>query len=154
MRVPFGHRKVRGVVVELSDGDEGKLEPILKVIFPSPVAPPPMDKVLDWIAERLNFSWLAEAPAASDLSVLSTIALAAIVSLLLFVGVFVALDRAAGIAIVEPGDGYEHVGCAELIEDVAPPAAARPDFAAPPAAILRTSSRRSTDRSADAAGIR
>jgi primosomal protein N' (replication factor Y) len=52
VRVPFGHRKVRGVVVELADGDAGELEAILKLVFPAPVAPQPMPQVLDWIARR------------------------------------------------------------------------------------------------------
>jgi primosomal protein N' (replication factor Y) (superfamily II helicase) len=54
VRVPFGHRRVRGIVVgmrpHVDDGRE--LEPILSVVFHTPVAPAPLDRLLAWIAER------------------------------------------------------------------------------------------------------
>jgi primosomal protein N' (replication factor Y) (superfamily II helicase) len=53
VRIPFGGRRVRGVVTELAEGVPGReLAAIAKVVFPAPVAPPPQNRVLEWIAER------------------------------------------------------------------------------------------------------
>ena len=53
VRVGFGNRRVRAVVLSVTDAaPERPLEPILGVVFPAPVAPPPMDEVLGYIAKR------------------------------------------------------------------------------------------------------
>jgi primosomal protein N' (replication factor Y) len=54
VRVPFGGRRVRGVVVGLRPYMENarKLEPVLSVVFHAPVAPPPLDRLFEWIADR------------------------------------------------------------------------------------------------------
>ncbi|MDQ4028026.1 MAG: primosomal protein N' [Actinomycetota bacterium] len=57
VRVPFGGRRVRGVVVSVRQQIEEqqkqqKLESVLSVVFRPPVAPAPLDRLLEWIAER------------------------------------------------------------------------------------------------------
>ena len=54
VRVPFGHRKVRGVVVGLervsNPGED--LTEIISAVFDVPIAPPPMPELVDWLARR------------------------------------------------------------------------------------------------------
>lgn len=52
VRIPFGHRKVRGIVASVGEGDGAGLGEILKLVVEPPVAPPPMVDVLEWMAER------------------------------------------------------------------------------------------------------
>jgi primosomal protein N' (replication factor Y) (superfamily II helicase) len=53
VRVPFGGRRVRGVVTGVdAPAGESELSSIADVVFPAPVAPPPQDRVLEWIADR------------------------------------------------------------------------------------------------------
>lgn len=52
VRIPFGGRRVRGIVVGLGAPTEEPLEELLGVVIDIPIAPPPMTEVLDWIAER------------------------------------------------------------------------------------------------------
>ncbi|MDQ3941250.1 MAG: primosomal protein N' [Actinomycetota bacterium] len=53
VRVPFGSRKVRGVVVEIRTGiSERPLEPIARLVVPVPLASPAMVEVLEWVAQR------------------------------------------------------------------------------------------------------
>jgi primosomal protein N' (replication factor Y) (superfamily II helicase) len=54
VRVPFGGRRVRGIVVGVRPHAEDgrKLEAILSVVLHPPVAPAPLDRLLEWIAER------------------------------------------------------------------------------------------------------
>jgi primosomal protein N' len=53
VRVRFGSRTVRGVVTSVSRAHPDRdLEPIAAVVFPVPVAPPPMTNVLSYVAER------------------------------------------------------------------------------------------------------
>ncbi|MEA2498644.1 MAG: hypothetical protein QOH26_1049, partial [Actinomycetota bacterium] len=53
VRIPFGHRKVRGVVVGRVDEPTSRdLEPIKAVVLPYPVAPPPLDALIEWLAAR------------------------------------------------------------------------------------------------------
>jgi primosomal protein N' (replication factor Y) len=54
VRVAFGSRRVKGIVVGVRPHrDDGrKLEPILSVVFDAPVAPAPLGRLLEWIAER------------------------------------------------------------------------------------------------------
>ena len=55
VRVPFGRRKVRGIVTSLDedDDDSGRsLETIGAVVVDPPLAPPPLDALLDWLARR------------------------------------------------------------------------------------------------------
>ena len=54
VRIPFGHRRVRGIVV---DADavrpaDVELETIAGVVIDTPLAAPPLDELLDWIALR------------------------------------------------------------------------------------------------------
>ncbi len=52
VRVPFGGRKVRGVVVAVTEGDGAELEEVLGLVVVPPIAPPPMHEVLEWVAQR------------------------------------------------------------------------------------------------------
>jgi primosomal protein N' len=55
VRVPFGGRRVRGLVVAVDNSgqpSERVLEEILAVSFAVPIAPPPHLDLVDWIAER------------------------------------------------------------------------------------------------------
>lgn len=53
VRVPFGPRKVRAVVVALSNlVPERELQPLLKVLLDEPVVAPPLDDLARWIAIR------------------------------------------------------------------------------------------------------
>jgi primosomal protein N' (replication factor Y) len=54
VRVPFGARRVRGVVVSITrnGAPDRTLEAILSVVAPAPVAPPPLDRILDWLSRR------------------------------------------------------------------------------------------------------
>lgn len=52
VRMPFGHRAVRGVVVSLREGDATGLEAITAVVGPAPVAPGRLPELFDWIATR------------------------------------------------------------------------------------------------------
>ncbi|MDQ3646472.1 MAG: primosomal protein N' [Actinomycetota bacterium] len=52
VRVPFGGRSVRGVVVGLQPGAGEELSPIKAVLGPHPVAPPPLDDLYRWVARR------------------------------------------------------------------------------------------------------
>jgi primosomal protein N' (replication factor Y) (superfamily II helicase) len=53
VRVGFGGRRVRAVVVSVGRGRPDRdLEPVSALVFPTPVAPPPMIDVLSYIAHR------------------------------------------------------------------------------------------------------
>lgn len=55
VRVPFGKRKVRGLVVALDSGEastERELQPISDSVIDVPIAPPPMHDLIDWVARR------------------------------------------------------------------------------------------------------
>jgi primosomal protein N' (replication factor Y) len=53
VRVPFGHRKVRGIVARLDDASPDRsLESIASVVVEPAVAPPPLDGLIRWIAKR------------------------------------------------------------------------------------------------------
>lgn len=53
VRIPFGHRNVRGVVVADSSAPRDReLEEIHALLLPHPVAPPPFDELMTWLAER------------------------------------------------------------------------------------------------------
>jgi primosomal protein N' (replication factor Y) len=53
VRVPFGRRRVRGVVTAVGESHpDRRLEAVAAVVFPALVAPPPQDLLLDWIARR------------------------------------------------------------------------------------------------------
>lgn len=53
VRVPFGHRKVRGIVVSVGEQvPERELESVLKAIVDVPLAPHPLGALLEWVAER------------------------------------------------------------------------------------------------------
>ena len=59
MGIPFGHRKVRGVVTAISDeppnGDgeaERELQAIARLVVKVPVAREPLPRLLEWVAER------------------------------------------------------------------------------------------------------
>ncbi|MFN2488456.1 MAG: primosomal protein N' [Actinomycetota bacterium] len=53
VRVPFGGRRVRGVVVGLgSSSQEPILEPIAALVVTDPLCPPPLDRLFEWIALR------------------------------------------------------------------------------------------------------
>jgi primosomal protein N' (replication factor Y) len=54
VRIPFGHRRVRGIVtaVGVPAAQDKELEAIAGVVVNVPVAPPPMTDLLDWIAIR------------------------------------------------------------------------------------------------------
>jgi primosomal protein N' (replication factor Y) len=74
VRIPLGHRNVRGIVVDLhppsgeggDDGrggpEEGKLEAIRSVVLRPPLAPPALRDLLCWVALR----YVAPAPAAFE----------------------------------------------------------------------------------------
>jgi primosomal protein N' (replication factor Y) len=51
--IPFGHRKVRGVVIALGESaDDRELQEIARLVVPVPMAPAPLDELLEWIAVR------------------------------------------------------------------------------------------------------
>ncbi|MEA2487382.1 MAG: hypothetical protein QOF16_1036, partial [Actinomycetota bacterium] len=53
VQVPFGGRSVRGIVTTVrTELPERELQPIKKVVVAAPVAAPPLDGFLDWLAER------------------------------------------------------------------------------------------------------
>ena len=52
VRVPFGGRRVRGIVIDVADGDTTELEELAGLVIPVPIVPPPMPELLDWIARR------------------------------------------------------------------------------------------------------
>ena len=53
VRVPFGHRKIRGVVVAVSSEPASReLESIAAVVVDVPLAPPPLEQLLEWVARR------------------------------------------------------------------------------------------------------
>ena len=52
MKIPFGGRKVRGVVVGDDPAPEGELEEIDSLVVDPPVAPAPLPQLLEWIALR------------------------------------------------------------------------------------------------------
>lgn len=53
VRVPFGGRNVRGVVVRLSrSAPVRELAPVLARVVDQPIAPPPLDRLLEWVALR------------------------------------------------------------------------------------------------------
>ena len=52
VRIPLGGRRVRGVVVEFSDGPGDALEEISGLVIPVPLARPPLVELLDWISTR------------------------------------------------------------------------------------------------------
>ena len=53
VRIPFGGRKVRGIVTALGTWTpERELEPLLGAPFADPVAPAPLPALYDWTAER------------------------------------------------------------------------------------------------------
>jgi primosomal protein N' (replication factor Y) (superfamily II helicase) len=62
VRVPLGRRKVRGIVVELSDAEDVELETIRTLVVDPPLAPPPMRDLLRWVASR----YVASQPAAFE----------------------------------------------------------------------------------------
>ena len=53
VRVPFGNRNVRAVVVDIGDRvPERELQPIAKVLLTEPVVRPPLDELARWVAIR------------------------------------------------------------------------------------------------------
>jgi primosomal protein N' (replication factor Y) len=54
VRIPFGHRRVRGIVVDADAARPAdvELETIAGVVIDTPLAAPPLDELLDWIALR------------------------------------------------------------------------------------------------------
>ncbi|HWC32622.1 MAG TPA: hypothetical protein VG709_05785, partial [Actinomycetota bacterium] len=53
VRVPFGGRKVRGIVVDVAVRvAEREVEPIVNVSFARPVAPAPLPELYEWLARR------------------------------------------------------------------------------------------------------
>lgn len=55
VRVPFGHRKVRGIVVGVAPEGTGSgraLEAVGSVVLDAPLTPPPLDELFDWLARR------------------------------------------------------------------------------------------------------
>jgi primosomal protein N' (replication factor Y) len=53
VRVPFGGRRVRGIVVGLRRGiPERALEDVAAVVVEPALSPPPMDRLLEWLAAR------------------------------------------------------------------------------------------------------
>ena len=53
VRIPFGHRRVRGLVLSASDAEPAAdLEEIATVSFPVPVAPRSLLDLLEWVARR------------------------------------------------------------------------------------------------------
>lgn len=54
VRIPFGHRRVRGIVVAVREGLAEDLEEVTGLVLEAPIAPPPLPEVLDWMAERYS----------------------------------------------------------------------------------------------------
>ena len=53
VRVPFGHRNVRAVVVGDAEGHDGEdVLDVAALIVEQPLTPPPLDRLLEWVSER------------------------------------------------------------------------------------------------------
>lgn len=52
VRIPLGSRKVRGIVLEMSEDDPADLAPVHAIILRTPLAPPALRDLLKWIAVR------------------------------------------------------------------------------------------------------
>lgn len=53
VRMPFGHRNVRGIVGHLEErGDTKDLETLKSLVIAYPLLPPPLDALFAWLAER------------------------------------------------------------------------------------------------------
>jgi primosomal protein N' (replication factor Y) (superfamily II helicase) len=53
VRVSFGHRRVRAVVVDIAErAPDRELAPIGAVVAPVPVCPPPLPRLVQWVARR------------------------------------------------------------------------------------------------------
>jgi primosomal protein N' (replication factor Y) len=52
VRVPFGHRNVRAVVVDTEGEDAGELLDVAALIVEQSLTPPPLDRLVSWVAER------------------------------------------------------------------------------------------------------
>ena len=53
VRIPFGHRKIRGIVVSVNEGTgDRELQSIIKPVVAVPLAPPPLASLLDWVSDR------------------------------------------------------------------------------------------------------
>ncbi|MGH2812182.1 MAG: hypothetical protein ACRDI1_05665, partial [Actinomycetota bacterium] len=52
VRVPFGGRRVRGIVAQVFQGEPAELEEIASMVFDDPLTPPPLDRLMTWVAER------------------------------------------------------------------------------------------------------
>jgi primosomal protein N' (replication factor Y) len=52
VRVPFGGRRVRGIVARVFEGEPDELEEIASMVFDDPLTPPPLDRLMTWVAER------------------------------------------------------------------------------------------------------
>jgi primosomal protein N' (replication factor Y) (superfamily II helicase) len=52
VRVPFGGRRVRGIVARVFEGEPDELEEIASIVFDDPLTPPPLDRLMTWVAER------------------------------------------------------------------------------------------------------
>jgi primosomal protein N' (replication factor Y) (superfamily II helicase) len=62
VRVPLGARKVRGIVVEVAEGEVAGLEPVLSLVVRTPLAVPSLRDLLRWVAAR----YVAPQPAAFE----------------------------------------------------------------------------------------
>jgi primosomal protein N' (replication factor Y) (superfamily II helicase) len=62
VRVPLGARKVRGIVVEVTDGEVDGLELVLSLVVRTPLAVPALRDLLRWVAAR----YVAPQPAAFE----------------------------------------------------------------------------------------
>lgn len=53
VRVPFGHRRVRAVVVDDPGAEQpAELEEVAALVVEQPLTPPPLDRLLEWVARR------------------------------------------------------------------------------------------------------
>lgn len=52
VRIPFGARRVRGIVLGPATVADRPLQPLASVLLPVPVAPPPLDRLASWLAAR------------------------------------------------------------------------------------------------------
>ena len=53
VRVPFGHRRVRAVVVDDPGAEQpGELEDVAALVVEQALTPPPLDRLLEWVAQR------------------------------------------------------------------------------------------------------
>ncbi len=122
VRMPFGHRDVRGIVTAVDTDVHGELEYIKKVVAPGPVAPPMLPALLDWICNRYcaprGRVYKACVPDRVRVRVPAAVALVPSTEPVLagYSGVSALTEARAGAWVVRPGHGERASVIRDLVE--------------------------------------